>query len=88
MCALALRCVAPSRFVLRCSYVDEVYPLPPSANAPLPHSAHRPPLWERLVWSSVPNGLTSGAHLSSFASRIVAPSVSAGAILLGMAGRW
>lgn len=39
-----------------------VYPLPPSANAALPAHPTGPlaPLSGRLVWSSVPNGLTPG----------------------------
>lgn len=62
-----------------------MYPLPPSANAAL--SAHPAgpltPLLGLPVWSSVPNGLTPGPGFLSAASRIVFPSVVAGAILLG-----
>lgn len=62
-----------------------MYPLPPSANAALPAHPAGPlaPLLGRLVRSSAPNGLTPGPVFLSAASRIVFPSVVAGAILPG-----
>ncbi len=78
VCIRSQVCGAPAVCSLLWLRGERVYPLPDSTNAALP--SHLPPP-SRSVWCGHPclMGLRLGPFLS-FASRIVAPSVGAGAI--------